>query len=150
MMSTDYIAERYITIDDALDNLGFTKPQQESMPQIEKNRYQDWVKESNNKIEIALSEFTDVLPLKAGSQEMTFAKSAALNWLIYKKRDLAGSKNATNAKGDYDRDILDIKTLLRKRPTDKQFPIGVKRSDSLQDYAIPYSQTSGWPPDLLY
>lgn len=150
MSTPDYISEKYITVNDGLLHLGFTPTQIKVMLEPERTRYTNWVAEANNKVEADTFPFSDNTPLVKGTKEFTFCKSAALNWLIYKKRDLAGSKNAISAKNDYDRDIKAVKELIAKTPSKKMFPIGTKTTDSTAEIIIPYSQTQGFPPDLLY
>lgn len=150
MSSTNYISEKYITVDDALLHLGFTSAQIKAMLDPERTRYINWTTEANNKVEADTFPYSDNTPLVKGTKEYTFAKSAALNWVVYKKRDKEGSKNATNAKNDYDRDIKEVKNLLSKTPSLKMDPIGTLTTDSTADIIRPYSQYQGFPPDILF
>lgn len=120
------------------------------MSNEDKVKYQNWVIEANNQVEADLFPLAEEIPLEKDSKEFAFAQSAALNWVVYKKRDLAGSRNAAAAKKDYEDDIERVKNYLRKKPTTRTNPIHTKTSDSLDDYLIPYSQTQGVPPDILY
>jgi len=149
-MSTEYIAGRYITIDEGFQHLGYTTQQKNTMAEVDRSRYINWIKEANNNVETDLFPASDVIPLDPLSQAFSYAKSAALNWLMYKKRDLAGSRNASAAKADYDRDIDRVRAFLKKTPTLKEYPIQVMKTDILSNYILPYSETGGWPPDLLF
>lgn len=115
-----------------------------------KARFLNWIKEANNNVETDLFPNSDVIPLDPTSEVYSYAKSAALNWLVYKNRDLAGSKNASAAKKDYEDDIERAKQFLKKTPTNKTYPIGVDRTDVLNTYLIPYSENGGWPQGFLY
>lgn len=150
MSTQDYVAGRYITIDEGFQHLGYTTVQKNTMAEVDRSRYINWIKEANNNVETDLFPASDVIPLDPASQVFSYAKSAALNWLMYKKRDLAGSRNASAAKSDYDRDIERARNFLAKTPTQKMYPIGVDRTDVLDTYIIPYSENQGWPPDFLY
>lgn len=120
------------------------------MSNEDKVKYQNWVLEANRQVDADLFPLAEQIPLDPTSKAFAFAQSAALNWVVYKKRDLAGSRNATNAKKDYEDDIGRVKELLSKTPTTRTFPIHTETSDSLGDYLIPYSQSNGLPPNILY
>lgn len=152
MSTPNYISEKYVTTDDALLHLGFTPDQIKALPGTERTRYQNWVTEGNNKFEADTFPYTDNTPVLKGTKEYTFAKSAVLNWIVYKKRDKEGSKNASSARKDYEDDVQRVITLLSKSPTNKMYPIQKDNftTDSTADIITPYSQTQGFPPSLLY
>ncbi len=146
-----YTPLRYITVTEALDAVGVTKEQQKSISQADRDQYQSWTKEANTLIESSLFPDSDIIPLDEGSKEFTFAKQAAKQWVIYKKRDLVGSINAGAAKKDFELNIKLAKQYLKRVPTLKDEPIQkADVTDSLEDFIIPYSQTQGYPVDLLY
>lgn len=151
-MSTadDYNSYRYVKFNDVLDVLGFSKTVQQSLTNEVRARYLAWTKEANNKVEALLFPFSDAIPLTPGSQAEAYARSAALNWVVYKKRDREGSRNAKSAQEDFDKDIAMCRELLKFTPTQRETPALTQTSDSLADFIIPYSQTMGYPPDLLY
>ena len=151
-MSTEaYIPEKYFTVDDAYDACGIAETDQANLTEEEKNRFSFWVREANDKIEVALFPDSDSIPLEKGTQIFTYARDAGLNWVLYKKRSLTGSLNAKEAKSDYQDNIKLAQTYLKRQPTEKNFPIQkVEATDSLEDFVIPYSQTQGYPPDTLY
>ena len=97
MSISDYVAGRYITIDEGFQHLGYTTQQKNTMAEVDRSRYINWIKESNNNVETDLFPASDVIPLDPTSQVFSYAKSAALNWLMYKKRDLAGTGRRTRA-----------------------------------------------------
>ena len=146
----DYNSYRYVKFNDVLDVLGFTKAQQESLPPEIRARYLAWTKEANNKVEALLFPNSDAMPLNPGSKEEAFARSAALNWVIYKKRDREGSRNAKEAKENFESDIEMVKNYLKYLPSQREAPALTLTSDSLANVIYPYSQTQGYPPDLLY
>lgn len=150
MSVEDYVPEKYITLDDALKHFGWSQQQINDIDEVTKGRYIRWVREANNIVEGYLFEFSDDIPLKEGSKELTFVKSAALNWIVYKKRDKDGSKNARDALKDHERDLKMVATLLAKTPSKRHDPIAAITTDSTADIIVPYSQTQGYPPDLLY
>jgi len=150
MSVADYVPEKYVTVDDALKHLGWTQQQINDIDAPTKSRYERWVREANNIVEGFLFQYSDAIPLKEGSKELTFIKSAALNWVVYKKRDKNGSKNASAAMKDHDRDLKMVETLLAKTPSKRYEPIHAITTDSTRDIIPPYSQTQGYPPDLLY
>lgn len=116
---SDYTPEQYVTLQDALENLGWTADQINTMSAQERSRYQDWVREGNNLVETTLFKVGNDTPLTANSKEFTYAKSAALNWVVYKKRDKEGSKNSKNAKDDHEKDLDMIIELLTATRTDR-------------------------------
>jgi hypothetical protein len=147
----EYIPEKYITTSDVFDHIGIPEEKQKTISAEEKHRYQGWVRDANNRVETELFPDSDNIPLNVGDNVYTYAKSAALDWVVYKKRDQVGSKNAINAKNDYDRNIKLAKHYLKMTPTKKNEPIQTPvTSDSLEDFIIPYSQSLGYPTDLLY
>jgi len=150
MSVADYVPEKYVTLDDALKHFGWTQQQINDIDAATKQRYQRWVREANNIVEGFLFQYSDDIPLLDGSKELTFVKSAALNWVVYKKRDKDGSKNAPSALKDHDRDLKMVANLIAKTPSDRYDPIFAITTDSTLDIIVPYSQTQGYPPDLLY
>lgn len=150
MSVADYVPEKYITLDDALKHFGWTQQQINDIDAVTKQRYERWVREANNNVESFLFQFSDVIPLKDGTKELTYVKSAALNWVVYKKRDKDGSKNASAAKADYTADLKMVANLIAKTPSKRYDPIETITTDVTADIIIPYSQTQGYPPDLLY
>ena len=146
----DYSSDKYITFEDGLRRLGWSESQIKEISAEDKSKYISWAKEANGNVEAETFIVSDNTPLPKGTPQYTFARNAALNWFVYKSRDEAGSKNATNAKNDYDRDIKACIELIRHTPTQKTYPIEVKRTHSMKDVITPYSQTNGWPKDLLY
>ena len=118
-MSTPYVPEKYTTLDDALDHLGFTKVQINALDDITRNRYQNWVREGNNLVESTLFSVGNSNPLTKNTPEFTYAVSAVLSWVVYKKRDKEGSKNAINAREDHDRDIEKLKEYLVATRTER-------------------------------
>lgn len=122
-----YIPEQYVTLQDALENLGWTAAQINAMSAQERSRYQDWVREGNNLVETTLFKVGNDTPLSSTSKEYTYAKSAALNWVIYKKRDKEGSKNSKNAKDDHKADldmIIELLTATRTTRTETASIVG--------------------------
>lgn len=150
MSVADYVPEKYITLDDALKHFGWTQQQINDIDAQTKQRYERWVREANNNVESFLFQFSDDIPLKDGTKELTYVKSAALNWVVYKKRDKDGSKNAGSARKDYESDLKMVANLIAKTPSDRYDPIHTITTDVTADIIIPYSQTQGYPPDLLY
>jgi len=146
-----YIPQKYITTADAFDSQGITEAIQKNMPSEERKRYQDWVREANNKVETKLFEFSDVIPLEEGTTIFTYAKDAALNWVRYKQRNHIGSVNAKDSKDDFNDNIKDAQILLAKTPTEKQAPIQLaETTDFNNQYQFGYSQNQGYPSDFLY
>ena len=150
MSVSDYVPEKYVTVDDALKHFGWSQQQINEIDATTKQRYDRWVREANNIVEGFLFQFSDVIPLADGSKELTFVKSAALNWIVYKKRDKDGSKNAPSALKDHERDLKMVSNLIAKTPSKRYDPIAAITTDSTADIIVPYSQTQGYPPDLLY
>ena len=149
-MTSNYIAERYITVDEALDFLGFTKTQQQTLNTPERARITQWVEESNSRGESDIAPYAESIPLIKGTVEYTNFKNFLLNFVVYKRRSFIGSPNAKEALDSYNSGIEITKEYLRKLPTSRTDPIATDQTDSLQDYLIPYSQTLGLPPDVLY
>lgn len=150
MSIEDYVPEKYVTLDNALKHFGWSQQQINDIDAVTKQRYELWVREANNNVEGFLFQFSDDIPLLDGSKELTFVKSAALNWVVYKKRDKDGSKNAGAALKDHKRDLEMVANLIAKTPSDRYDPIFAITTDSTADIIVPYSQTQGYPPDLLY
>ncbi len=151
-MSTEpYTPRKYLTTADVFDLMGISEEKQKTISAEEKKRYQTWVREANNNVETELFPDSDVIPLTEGTPIFTYAKSAAYNWVLYKKRDFSGSKNAPAAKNDYDREIKLAKQLLKRTPSKRDEPIQkAELTDSLEDLIVPYSQTLGYPIDSLF
>ncbi len=94
---------------------------------------------------------SDVIPLVEGTEIFTYVKDAAINWVMYKKRNYTGSINAKESKQDFNENIELAQTYLKRQPTSKNLPIQVAEvTSSLDDFKIPYSQTQGYPPEILY
>jgi len=147
----EFETDKYITLADFLDRIGIKEADQDQLTTELRNRYQRFVDESNAAIEAELINLSATIPLKADSKELTYSQHAAMHWAIYLKRDFVGSRNAKNAKADYEKDINLLKELLKFEPTDRTIPIQIaETTDSLVDVIIPYSQTQGYPPELLY
>lgn len=151
-MSTEaYIPDKYITTADVFDYVGIDEKLQKSITENERKRYQGWVREANNIVETGLFPDSDVIPLEFGSAVYTYARSAALNWVLYKKRDYTGSRNAVNAKSDFQMDLKLAQNYLKRTPTQKNEPIQETEVTNFENsFIIPYSQTQGYPPDILY
>ncbi len=150
-MSEPYIPEKYISVPNAMDSLGISAALQKTITPEEKKRYQDWTRNANNRIEAELFPDGDAIPLVEGTKEYTFARSAGVHWVLYERRNYTGSDNAKDAKEDYEKDIELVKTYLKRLPSDKNAPIQLPEvTDSLENFIIPYSQTQGYPPDILY
>jgi hypothetical protein len=147
-----YIPEKYITTATAMDSLGITEALQKTITPEEKKRYQDWVRDANNKVEASLFPDSDSIPLTFGNPEYTYARSAAINWVLYKRRNYTGSKNAADSKADFEADIELCRQYLKRIPTAKNIPIQLAETTDVvaDNYKIPYSQTQGYPPDILY
>ena len=151
MSVAPYIPRKYITTADVFDLMGISEEKQKTISAEERKRYATWVREANTNVETDLFGSSDVMPLTEGSTTYTYAKSAAYNWVLYKKRDYSGSRNAPAAKSDYLADINRAKKVLEQTPSKRTEPIQkALTTDSLEDLIIPYSQTLGYPPDLLY
>ena len=151
MSLAPYTPGKILTTADVFDLMGISEEKQKTIAAEEKKRYQTWVREANNLVETELFPDADTIPLTIGTTIFTYAKSAAYNWVLYKKRDFGGSRNAPAAKDDYKYNIRLAKQQLMRTPTKKDEPIQkAETTDSLADVIIPYSQTLGYPPDLLY
>ena len=151
MSAEQYIPEKYITTADAYDSQVISEELQKKLTGEEKKRFQQWVREANDKVETSLFPNSDVIPLEFGTTIYTYAKDAAINWVTWKKRDWTGSLNAKDAKSDFKENIALAKEVLKRTPTLREEPIQkADHTDSLLDYKIPYSQTQGYPPDILY
>jgi len=107
-----YVPAKYITLQDSLEHLGFTVVQINALSKTEKDRYQNWTRQGNNLVESALFEVGNDTPLLETTKEFAYAKTAALDWVVYKKRDKEGSTNAINAEKDHDRGITKLKSYL--------------------------------------
>jgi len=150
-MAEPYIPEKYISVPNAMDSLGITAKLQKTITPEEKKRYQDWTRNANNRIEVDAFPDSDAIPLVEGTKEYTYARSAGIHWVLYERRNYTGSANAKDAKEDYEKDIELLKTYLKRLPSKRNEPIQLaESSDSLEDYILPYSQTQGYPPDILY
>ncbi len=146
-----YIPEKYITTADAYDSVGITEEQQKTITAEERKRYQDWVRQANDRIETELFADSDVIPLEKGTPIFTYAKDAGIHWITYKRRSWLGSINAKDAKDDYNEVIKLAKTLLQKTPTARTIPIQIAETSNFGDqYQIGFSQSQGFPTSLLY
>lgn len=151
MSLAPYTPGKILTTADVFDLMGISEEKQKTISAEEKKRYQTWVREANNLVETELFPDSDVIPITEGTPLYTYVKSAAYNWVLYKKRDYSGSKNAPAAKDDYKYNIRLAKKLVAMTPSKRDEPIQeVEVTDSLEEVIIPYSQTLGYPPDLLY
>ena len=129
---SQYVPEKYATLQDALANLGWTTEQINAISKTDKSRYEDWTREGNNLVETTLFKVGNDTPLLETSKEYAYAKSATLNWVVYKHRDKEGSKNATNAKADHKNDldmIIDLLTATRTTRTEVAAIIGPTQQD---------------------
>ena len=133
---TEYIPEKYITMEDALDHFGWTKLQIQQISDVEKNRYKNWVREGNNLVETTLFKVGNTNPLSRTSKEYTYAKSASLNWVVYKKRDKEGSRNAINAKNDHEQDLQMITDLLTAERSDRTKTVAILGKSPKDDALI--------------
>lgn len=146
-----YIPEKYLTKPEAYDECGINETLQADLTQAEKARFAGWVREGNNKVETNLFPDSDSIPLVKGTPIFTYARDAVINWVQYKRRNYTGSINAKESKNDFLDNIKLAKELLKRTPTEKNIPIQkAEVTDSLENYKIPYSQTQGYPPDILY
>lgn len=146
-----YIPQKYITTADAFDSQGISESIQKTMSSEERKRYQDWVREANDRVETELFESSDVIPLVEGTKVFTYAKDAALNWVRYKQRNNIGSPNAKDSKADYKDNIVLAKKVLAFTPTERQEPIQEPVTTDFNDqYQLGYSQTQGYPEELLF
>lgn len=120
-----YVPEKYITLQDALEHLGWTTSQINEINKPTKNRYQNWVRQSNNLIEGILFKYGDNTPLLPTTKEYSYAIQAALDWVVYKQRDKEGSKNATNAKEDHKDNLEMLQSLLTATRTDRTKTVSI-------------------------
>jgi len=151
MSTQPYIPEKYLTTSDAFKHFGITEEEQQNISAEERTRYQNWVRSANDLVETSLINYTDQIPLEVGSQEFTYAKDAALSWVVYKKRDKEGAKNASSAKSEALMYIDKIIELLKFKPTTRTIPIQTADvTDVVADYELGYSQTQGYPEDQLF
>lgn len=145
-----YIPEKYITTADAFDSVGITEALQKTITDEERKRYQEWVREANNKVEIGLFPDSDVIPI-TDAKLLAYVKSAAIDWVTYKKRSWQGSANSKEALDDFKSNLEDAKTYLQRIPSERTAPIQEPVTTDFGDqYQIAYSQTQGYPPDFLY
>ena len=127
MSLAPYIPRKYITTADVFDLMGISEEKQKTISAEERKRYATWVREANTNVETDLFGSSDVMPLTEGTTTYTYAKS------------------------DYLADIARAKKVLEQTPSKRTEPIQkALTTDSLEDLIIPYSQTLGYPPDLLY
>lgn len=137
-MSTEYTPEKYVTLQDALAHLGWTKVQINTIDEITKSRYQNWVRQANNLVETTLFDLGNTNPLAATSEEFAYAKAAALDWVVYKKRDKEGSRNATNAKADHKQNLDQLRILLTAKRTDRTKTVAIPgKSLKRQEILLP-------------
>jgi len=120
-----FVPEKYVTLQDALEHLGWTKVQVNAIDEFTKSRYQNWVREGNNLVETTLFKVGNESPLLETSKEYAYAKSAALNWVVYKDRDKEGSRNAVNARQDHERDLEMLISLLTATRTDRTKTVAI-------------------------
>jgi len=121
-----FVPEKYVTLQDALEHLGWTKVQVNQIDEFTKSRYQNWVREANNLVETTLFKVGNESPLLETSKEYAYAKAAALNWVVYKKRDKEGSRNAVNAKQDHKDNLDMLISLLTATRTDRTKTVAIK------------------------
>ncbi len=151
MSTAPYIPEKYLTTPDAFKYFGITEEEQQNISAEERTRYQNWVRSANDLVETSLINYSEQIPLEVGSQEFTYAKDAALSWVVYKKRDKEGAKNASSAKSEALMYIDKIIELLKFKPTTRTQPIQIADvTDITEEYELGYSQTQGYPPEQLY
>lgn len=152
MSAEPYIPEKYVSVPNAMDSLGITEALQKTITPEEKKRYQDWTRNANIRVELELFPDGDAIPLVEGSNEYTYARSAAIHWILYERRNYTGSQNAKDSLAAYEKDIELCKQYLKRVPSNKNMPIQkAETTDSVgDDYIIPYSQTQGYPPGILY
>jgi len=133
-----FAPEKYVTLQDSLEHFGWTEKQINEIDKITKNRYQNWVRNGNNLVETTLFKVGNDTPLLETSKEYAYAKSAALNYVVYKKRDKEGSRNATNAKNDYLEDLKMIVELLTATRTDRTKTVAIPgKSLKKQEILLP-------------
>lgn len=124
---SEYVPEKYATWEDIADQFGWTKTQIEEIDEETKNRFINWTRQGCNNVETALLPYinNESLPLTKGSKEYTFAHNAVISWAEYKRRDKDGSKNATNAKKDSEKNIADIITYLTATRTSRTKTVAI-------------------------
>jgi len=149
-MSEEYVGAQFITIQDVFEHLGYSETTINKLSDTDRDMYINWTKEGNNNVETDLFPYTDVTPIDPTTPAFSYAKMAALNHVVYKSRDKIGSRNASSAKKDYDDCITRAIVYLKKLPTKRTYPIYTLRTHSTKHILIPYSQTQGFPPNLLY
>ena len=133
-----FVPEKYATLQDALEHLGWTKVQINSIDEITKNRYQNWTREGNNLVETTLFKVGNESPLLETSKEYAYAKSATLNWVVYKKRNKEGSRTATDALNDHKMDLDMIISLLTATRTDRTKTVSIAgKSLKKQEILLP-------------
>ena len=133
-----FVPEKYVTLQDTLEHLGWTKVQINTIAETEKNRYQNWVREANNEIEMALFAVGNDSPLKETSQEYAYAKQGALDYVVYKKRDKEGSDNAINARHDFEHCMKELRELLTATRTDRTKTVSIAgKSLKKQEILLP-------------
>jgi len=120
-----FVPEKYNTLQDSLEHLGWTKVQINTIDEITKNRYQNWVREGNNLVETTLFKVGNESPLLETSKEYAYAKAAALDWVVYKKRDKEGSRNAINALNDHKMNLDMLVSLLTATRTDRTKTVSI-------------------------
>ena len=146
-----YEPQKYITPADVFDHLGISEAEQKKLADGNRKKYDSWIKEANSLVNTSLINYTQQIPLIENTEEFYYAQSAALNWVIYKKRDKEGSKNAYNAKADFEMNIKKIVELLKFKPTGRTAPPAMEIvTDFEGQYLLGFSQTQGYPPDLLF
>ena len=64
-------------------------------------------------------------PLVETTQEYAYAKTAALNWVVYKKRDKEGSQNARDARQDHKDSLEMLTSLLVATRTDRTKTVAI-------------------------
>ena len=122
---SQYVPEKYITLDDALVHLGWTVTQINDIDKKVKDRYQNWVREANNSIELTLFRLGADSPLPQDSREYAYAKQGALDWVVYKQRDKEGSKNAVNAKDDFKMVLKELESYITATRTDRVINVAI-------------------------
>ncbi len=120
-----FVPEKYVTLQDSLEHLGWTEKQINEIDKFTKNRYQNWVREGNNLVETTLFKVGNESPLLETSKEFAYAKAAALNWVVYKKRDKEGSRNSVNAKQDHKDNLDMLISLLTATRTDRTKTVAI-------------------------
>ena len=137
-MSAAFVPEKYNTLQDSLEHFGWTKLQINAIDEITKNRYQNWVREGNNLVETTLFKVGNDSPLLETSKEYAYAKAAALDWVVYKKRDKEGSQNAANALNDHKMNLEMLMSLLTATRTDRTKTVSILgKSKKKQEILLP-------------